>query len=158
MINITGLLAGLLFGFGLALSGMTHAGKVLDFLDIAGHWDPSLLFVLGGAVGMTLLTFRLILRREAPILGDRFHLSHMLKIDRRLIVGALLFGIGWGISGYCPGPAISLLAAPNWEALVFLPAMLLGAILQRIGIAGQLSAWLDGVLPGVRNRRGDLAE
>lgn len=158
MINIAGLLAGLLFGFGLALSGMTHAGKVLDFLDIAGHWDPSLLFVLGGAVGMTLLTFRLILRRKTPLLADRFHLSRLQKVDRPLIAGAFIFGIGWGISGYCPGPAISLLAAPNWEALVFLPAMLLGALLQRIGMAGQKPAWITKSLPGLWNRREDVAE
>jgi uncharacterized membrane protein YedE/YeeE len=131
MFNLASLLAGLLFGFGLALSGMTHATKVLDFLDIAGQWNPGLLFVLGGAVGVTVLAFRFILRRKAPLLANRFDLPQASGIDRPLLVGALMFGIGWGISGYCPGPAISLLAAPNRELWIFLPSMLTGAVLQR---------------------------
>lgn len=130
--NIASLLAGLLFGLGLAVSGMTHPSKVLDFLDIAGRWDPSLVFVLGGAVGVTVLVFRLILRRKVPLFADKFHLSQAQAIDRPLVAGAIVFGIGWGISGYCPGPAISLLAAPNWETWVFLPFMLLGALMQRV--------------------------
>ena len=131
MTNIASLLAGLLFGLGLAVSGMTHASKVLDFLDIAGHWDPSLVFVLGGAVGVTVLVFQLILRRKVPLFASRFDLPQAQDLDRPLVAGAVIFGIGWGISGYCPGPAISLLAAPNWEVWVFLPAMLLGSLLQR---------------------------
>jgi uncharacterized membrane protein YedE/YeeE len=139
MVNLAALFAGLLFGLGLAVSGMTHPGKVLDFLDVAGRWDASLLFVLGGAVGVTVLVFRLILRRKAPLFADGFHLPHAQAIDRPLLAGAVIFGIGWGISGYCPGPAIALLAAPNWEAWVFLPAMLLGALLHRIWIRGQIT-------------------
>jgi uncharacterized membrane protein YedE/YeeE len=129
--HIVSLVAGLLFGLGLAVSGMTHASKVLGFLDVAGDWDPSLLFVLGGAVGVTVLTFRFILRRKAPLFADRFHLSSVRDIDRPLVAGSVIFGIGWGISGYCPGPAIALLAAPNWEAWVFIPSMLLGSMLQK---------------------------
>jgi len=125
------LLAGLMFGFGLALSGMTHTEKVLGFLDLAGHWNPSLLFVLGGAVGVTLISFRFILRRPKPLLADHFVLNKETRIDRPLLLGAALFGIGWGISGYCPGPIVALIAAPNWELWAFLPAALLGAVAEK---------------------------
>ncbi len=125
--NLASWFAGLVFGFGLALSGMTHPEKVLGFLDVAGTWDASLLFVLGGAVGVTLLTFRLVLRQKKPLLAERFFVTKETHIDRPLIVGAILFGIGWGVSGYCPGPAIALIASPNWELWAFLPAAILGA-------------------------------
>jgi hypothetical protein len=130
--NIVGLLTGILFGLGLALSGMTQPQKVLNFLDVTGHWDPSLLFVLGGAVGVTVVTFRFILRRKMPLLGNRYYFSDKIKIDRPLVLGAALFGMGWGIAGYCPGPAVAAMAAPNWEVLVFLPAMLLGIFIQKL--------------------------
>jgi hypothetical protein len=126
MTYLVTLLVGLIFGFGLALSGMTHPEKVLGFLDVAGNWNPSLLFVLGGAVSVTLLSFHFIRKRQKPILANSFNLTDIKKIDRPLIIGSALFGIGWGISGYCPGPAVALLAAPNWELAAFLPAMLLG--------------------------------
>jgi uncharacterized membrane protein YedE/YeeE len=126
------LAAGLLFGLGLAVSGMTHASKVLGFLDVAGDWDPSLLLVLGGAVAVTVVAFRFILRRPAPVLEPAFRLPTARDVDGPLVVGAAIFGIGWGISGYCPGPAIASLAAPNWETWVFLPAVLLGAFLHRV--------------------------
>jgi len=128
---LVSLASGGVFGFGLALSGMTNPDRVLNFLDVAGHWDPSLLFVLGGAVGVTVLIFHFVLRRQAPLLDDQFHITNQTAIDRKLIAGALVFGLGWGISGYCPGPAITLLANPGWEAWVFLPSMLLGLYLQR---------------------------
>jgi len=130
--NLASLLAGLIFGFGLALSGMTHPEKVLNFLDMAGSWDASLLFVLGGAVGVTVVTFRFILRSGKPLLANKFIFTEETRIDRPLILGATLFGIGWGISGYCPGPAIALIAAPNWELLAFLPAMIAGAYLHKL--------------------------
>jgi uncharacterized membrane protein YedE/YeeE len=123
--------AGLLFGFGLALSGMTDPQKVLGFLDVAGHWDASLLFVLGGAVGVTAVAFRFVLRRPAPVLDARFHLPEQKSIDLPLVAGAAVFGVGWGISGYCPGPGIALLAAPSWEAGAFLPGLVLGLLLSR---------------------------
>lgn len=129
--NLASLLAGLLFGFGLALSGMTHPQKVLGFLDVAGPWDASLLFVLGGAVGVTLVSFRFILRLGKPLLAERFIITRETHIDRPMILGATLFGIGWGISGYCPGPAIALIASPNWELLAFLPAAVLGAVAEK---------------------------
>lgn len=125
------LVAGLIFGLGLAMSGMTHAGKVLGFLDVTGHWDPSLLLVLGGAVAVTTVAFPFILRRPAPVLEEKFRLPVARVIDGSLVVGAAIFGIGWGISGYCPGPGIALLAAPGWETWVFIPAVLLGAFLHK---------------------------
>lgn len=124
--------SGLVFGYGLALSGMTNPDKVLDFLDVAGDWDPSLVFVLGGAVVVFAIAFRFILRRSRPLFGQRFELPSARDIDGPLVVGAILFGIGWGISGYCPGPAVASLAAPNWETWVFLPAVLVGALLHRL--------------------------
>lgn len=125
------LVSGLIFGFGLALAGMTNPAKVLGFLDFAGRWNPSLLFVLGGAVGLTLIGFRFVLRRNAPVFDEVFHLPHVVHVDSPLIAGALIFGAGWGISGYCPGPAIALLAAPGQEAWLFLPAMLAGSLLHK---------------------------
>jgi uncharacterized membrane protein YedE/YeeE len=129
--NLSSLLAGLVFGFGLALSGMTHTEKVLGFLDFAGNWNASLLFVLGGAVGVTAISFRFILKRNKPLFADRFYITKETHIDRPLILGATLFGIGWGISGYCPGPAVALIASPNWELLAFLPAAILGAVAEK---------------------------
>lgn len=126
MNHLATLLSGLIFGFGLALSGMTQPKKVLDFLDITGAWDPSLLFVLGGAVGVTVIAFRFIAKLPSPRFDDKFHLSDVRHIDRSLLIGSALFGMGWGISGYCPGPAVALMAAPNWELYVFVPAMLAG--------------------------------
>jgi uncharacterized membrane protein YedE/YeeE len=129
--NLASWLAGLVFGFGLALSGMTHPEKVLGFLDVAGVWDASLLFVLGGAVGVTIVTFRFILKLDKPLLADRFVITKETHIDRPLVIGAMLFGIGWGITGYCPGPAVALLASPNWELWAFLPAAILGAVAEK---------------------------
>jgi uncharacterized membrane protein YedE/YeeE len=125
-------LSGLIFGLGLAVSNMTVPAKVLNFLDVAGNWDPSLLLVLGGAVGVATIAFRLVLKHPRPVFAERFDLSTQTRIDTRLLIGAVIFGVGWGISGYCPGPAIATLWAPDWETLVFVPAMLVGAVLQRI--------------------------
>ncbi len=130
--NFIGLFTGVILGFGLALAGMTQPQKVLNFLDIAGNWDPSLLFVLGGAVGVTVITFRFVLRRKTPIFDTRYYFSDKTQIDRPLILGAILFGIGWGISGYCPGPAVTLIASPSWELWAFLPAMVAGIYMQKL--------------------------
>lgn len=124
-------LSGMVFGAGLALAQMTDPRKVQNFLDLAGAWDPSLLFVLGGAVLLATAGFRLVLRRKAPLLDYRFHLSTHQAIDAPLLLGSALFGIGWGLSGYCPGPAVASLALGNAEALWVVPAMLAGAGLQR---------------------------
>jgi len=123
--------AGVIFGLGLAVSGMTHAAKVLGFLDVTGNWDPSLLLVLGGAVAVTVVAFRPVLRRPAPVLDKAFTLPAAKAIDAPLVVGAAIFGVGWGIGGYCPGPGIALLAAPGWETWVFIPAVLVGAFLHK---------------------------
>jgi uncharacterized membrane protein YedE/YeeE len=131
--KIAALGAGLLFGFGLALAQMTNPLKVLGFLDIRGTWDPSLAFVLGGAVAVSFLSFRYILRRGQPRFGDRFHVTANRRwLEPQLLLGASLFGIGWGISGYCPGPALAQLAAPNAETWEFLPALIVGALISRV--------------------------
>ena len=125
------LVAGVLFGVGLAMSGMTDPQRVLGFLDIFGDFDPALLFVLGGAVAVTSITFRFVLRRQAPVLADTFHISRLQAVDRQLLGGAALFGIGWGIAGYCPGPALAGLGVLSREALWFVPAMVAGALIHR---------------------------
>jgi len=132
---LMGLLAGLLFGLGLAMSGMTDTAKVLGFLDIAGNWDPDLAFVMGGAVLVTLVSFPLVLRRSTPLLGDRFQLPARRDIDVRLLSGAALFGVGWGIYGYCPGPALSALVYGDLNTLAFVLAMLAG-----MALAGRVPA------------------
>lgn len=129
--NLAALASGLVFGLGLAVAGMIDPRKVLAFLDVAGQWDPSLSLVLGSAVVVTFAGYRLALSRRAPVLDWRFHLPAKAKIDVPLITGAVLFGIGWGISGYCPGPAIASMAFANPEALVFLPALAAGSLLRR---------------------------
>ncbi len=129
---IAALVAGALFGVGLAMSGMTDPDKVLGFLDFFGAFDPSLLFVLGGAVTVTLISFRLVLKRAAPQFASRFQLPEARAVDARLLIGAALFGVGWGIAGYCPGPALAGLARLSPEVLWFLPAMLVGALLHRM--------------------------
>lgn len=129
---LAALASGALFGVGLAMSGMTDPRRVLGFLDVAGAFDPTLLFVLGGAVATTLLLFRVVLRRGSPLLADRFQLSSLKHVDRRLLGGAALFGIGWGIAGYCPGPALAGLGVGAIEALWFVPAMLAGMLLHRL--------------------------
>ncbi len=128
---LAGLLAGVTFGFGLSIAEMIDPLKVLGFLDLAGTWDASLLFVLGGAVVAAAVGFRFVLRRPAPLFDDRFHISRASLIDAPLVAGAAIFGIGWGLGGYCPGPAIASLGFGNPEALWFVPAMLAGAGLQR---------------------------
>lgn len=117
---------GLLFGVGLVVSGMSDPAKVLNFLDLFGTFDPSLAFVMGGAVLVAFIGFRLALARQAPVLAPRFQLPTRRDIDARLIVGAALFGIGWGLGGFCPGPAFTALGLAAAGTLVFLPAMIAG--------------------------------
>jgi len=105
--------------------------KVLDFLDVTGNWDPSLALVMAGAVGVTMLAFRFVLKRKQPLFDGEFHLPRLTKLDRRLLVGSGVFGIGWGIGGYCPGPGIAALSAGSVEALVFVAGMALGSVLYR---------------------------
>jgi uncharacterized protein len=117
---------GLLFGWGLLISGMTDPGKVQGFLDLAGSWDPSLAFVMGGAILVGVFAFALAHRRTTTFLGGALHLPKSSQLDRRLLVGALLFGIGWGLAGFCPGPGVVAMAAGEMKALVFVGAMLAG--------------------------------
>lgn len=131
-LSLAALASGALFGIGLAMSGMTDPRRVLGFLDLFGDFDPTLMFVLGGAVATTMLLFRFVLRRGSPVLADTFHVSNLQHIDRRLLGGAAIFGIGWGIAGYCPGPALAGLGAGSVEALWFVPAMLAGLLLHRL--------------------------
>lgn len=124
--ELVALASGLLFGAGLAAAGMTDPAKVLAFLDVLGAWDPTLMVVMGGAVGVSAVAYRLAFSRPAPLFEARFYLPTRLDIDRRLVVGALLFGVGWGLFGYCPGPAIAALVYGNPEAFLFVGAMLAG--------------------------------
>jgi uncharacterized membrane protein YedE/YeeE len=129
---LAALVSGALFGLGLAMSGMTDPRRVLGFLDVVGHFDPTLLFVLGGSVTTTLVLFRFVLRRPHPVFAEVFHLPKRDAIDSRLLLGAGIFGIGWGLAGYCPGPALAGLGIGSVEALWFVPAMLAGMLLQRL--------------------------
>ncbi|MDQ0348028.1 DUF6691 family protein [Ancylobacter vacuolatus] len=117
---------GVLFGLGLIVSGMSNPAKVLNFLDLAGTFDPSLAFVMGGAVVVAFIGFRLVLRRDTPLMAPRFQLPTRSDIDARLIVGPALFGIGWGLGGFCPGPAFTALGLAAPGTLAFIPAMLAG--------------------------------
>ena len=123
--------SGALFGLGLAMSGMTDANRVLGFLDVFGAFDMSLIFVLGGAVMTTLILFRVVLKRSTPVFADRFQISTQKRVDAKLLGGAAMFGIGWGIAGYCPGPALAGLGVGSVEALWFVPSMLGGILLHR---------------------------
>lgn len=127
--TLIALVAGLLFGLGLAISQMIDPTRVLGFLDVAGVWDPTLLFVLGGAVGVTLITFRFILRQPNPLFAAGFQLPTKQDIDAPLIIGSALFGIGWGISGYCPGPGITALMLGTLNPLLFVIALVAGSYL-----------------------------
>ncbi len=128
---LAGLACGVLFGVGLAISRMIDPAKVLGFLDVAGDWDPSLALVLIGAVAVSALAFRAIRRRPRPLLDARFHLPARKDVDARLVAGASVFGIGWGLVGFCPGPALAALALGLWQPAVFVAAMLAGMALYR---------------------------
>ncbi len=130
--GIAALLAGLLFGAGLAVSGMLIPDKVLNFLDIAGHWDPSLAFVMGGAIAVTLPGFYLVTKRERPVLAEVFSLPSATEIDAKLLIGAALFGLGWGLSGLCPAPALVNIATGLGDVLMFVAAMVAGMLLHKV--------------------------
>lgn len=131
MIGFAALIAGLLFGFGLAVSQMVNALKVLAFLDVFGAWDPSLALVMGGAIAVTMPGFYLLKKLERPVFTPRFQWPERRDIDRKLLAGAAIFGVGWGLAGYCPGPAIggialSLRGELFWEPFYFVAAMVVG--------------------------------
>lgn len=125
------LIAGLVFGTGIALAGMISPAKVLNFFDLAGHWDPSLAFVMGGAVVVTFIGYRLAWRRQKPLLDTRFHLPVSNSIDRSLIAGSAIFGVGWGIAGFCPGGAIPAVGLGQPDALLFVGSMIVGILVAR---------------------------
>lgn len=124
--NFISFIVGVLFSIGLGLSGMTQPQKVIGFLDIFGAWDGSLIFVMGGAVGFHLITYKLIRRRKTPLLDTQWHVPTNKDISLRLILGALLFGAGWGLAGYCPGPAVTSLVTGHNQTILFVAAMLIG--------------------------------
>jgi uncharacterized protein len=125
------LASGFLFAIGLGVSEMTRPEKVIGFLDVFGHWDPSLAFVMGGAVAVYAVAYRFSQRWEAPKFAPRFRVPNNRTIDRRLLGGAALFGAGWGLAGFCPGPGIVAAAAGVTPALYFLPSLLVGMFLHR---------------------------
>lgn len=128
MLRVFEFLAGLLFGLGLILSGMTNPAKVLGFLDLFGQWDPSLAFVMGGAILVGVFAFTLAKNRTTNFFGGALHLPKVNHIDKRLVIGSLMFGVGWGLAGFCPGPVLVSMAAGHEKALIFVLAMLVGMV------------------------------
>jgi len=129
MQRITEFLIGLVFGLGLILSGMTNPAKIIGFLDLAGNWDPSLALVMGGAVVVSFLAFRVLRKRGRGLTGCELHIPTSTQIDKRLILGSLAFGAGWGLAGFCPGPALVAASAGYAQAIVFVIAMLAGMLI-----------------------------
>ena len=129
---ITALATGLILGLGLILSGMTDPSKVIGFLDLAGLWDPSLAFVMGGAILVGVVAFQFARRREKSLLGEVMRLPTARQVDCRLVLGSLAFGAGWGLAGYCPGPALVAVAQGGVQPLIFVAAMLAGMALYEI--------------------------
>jgi len=126
-----GYLIGLVFGVGIALSGMMNPAKVLNFFDVAGTWDPSLIFVMGGALAVTAIGYRLVFGRDRPLIDDHFHLPKASAIDARLVGGSALFGIGWGTAGFCPGGALPAIGTGRPEVFIFIAALLVGILATR---------------------------
>lgn len=129
MLKVTAFFAGLIFGFGLLLAGMANPAKVLAFLDVSGTWDPSLALVMAGAISVAVIPLNWARRNRQSLLGARMQLPVKTQLDARLIVGSLVFGIGWGIAGICPGPAVATLLTGHWKILIFLSALLAGMYL-----------------------------
>lgn len=129
MLKLTAFVAGLLFGFGLLLAGMANPRKVLAFLDLAGAWDPSLALVMIGAIGTAIVPLTWARQQSRSLLGSPMQLPVKRELDPRLIGGSLVFGIGWGIAGICPGPAVAILLSGHWQVIVFVLAMLAGMLL-----------------------------
>ncbi len=127
-------LAGLLFGLGIMISGMANPAKVINFFDLAGSWDPSLIFVMGGALVTTFIGYRVVLARKRPWLAERFYLPSNNTIDTRLIAGAAIFGIGWGIAGFCPGGALPTLGTGRADVVLFVATMLAGILITRAAL------------------------
>ena len=126
---------GLIFGIGISISGMANPAKVLNFFDVAGNWDPSLIFVMGGALVVTFVGYRLVLRRTTPMLDAKFHLPENRHLDARLLGGAAVFGIGWGIAGFCPGGALPALGTGRFEVIAFVAALIAGIFAAKVLMA-----------------------
>lgn len=131
--NLVALGCGLLFAAGLGISGMTDPRRVVAFLDVAGAWDPSLMLVMVGAIAVNAAAYRWVLRARAPLLAQRFRITTKRRVDARLVGGAAMFGVGWGLSGYCPGPALVAAVSLNADTLVFASAMLAGMAVHAAG-------------------------
>jgi uncharacterized membrane protein YedE/YeeE len=129
--DVIALVSGLVFALGLGIAGMTDPARVLAFLDIAGDWNPNLALVMAAGIAVVLPIHRLLLRRKAPLIADAFHWPTRSDIDRPLLLGAVMFGVGWGLAGYCPGPALVGLVGLQPGVLVFVAAMALGMVLHR---------------------------
>lgn len=125
-------LIGLIFGVGISISGMANPAKVLNFFDVAGSWDPSLAFVMGGALIVTFIGYRVVLKRPAPLLDGRFHLPARRDVDLPLIAGSATFGIGWGIAGFCPGGALPALGTGQAEVVIFVAALIGGIVIAKL--------------------------
>jgi uncharacterized membrane protein YedE/YeeE len=136
MRNILTFLIGILFGTGISMSGMANPAKVINFFDIAGAWDPSLGFVMGGAVVVAFIGYRLVLRRPTPVFELSFDIPQNRRLDARLLTGAGIFGLGWGIAGFCPGGALPALGTLNAEVITFVAALIAGMLVTRV-----LSDW-----------------
>ena len=130
--NIVALLTGILFGVGLGVAQMIDPNKIRNFLDIAGNWDASLMFVLAAALVTSFVAFKIILKQKAPRFADAFAVPTQNNIDRSLLIGATLFGVGWGVAGYCPGPGFAALALGSWEPIVFVLTMAVGFAMHRL--------------------------
>lgn len=130
--NVVSLISGLLFAIGLGVAGMTQPTKVVGFLDITGAWDPSLAFVMVGAIAVHFVAFRVVLKRPSPVFGGSFQIPTRRDIDPRLVAGAAIFGVGWGIAGFCPGPGLVSVMTGGAASLIFIGAMLAGMMLFKI--------------------------
>ncbi|MEY9626324.1 DUF6691 family protein [Sinorhizobium fredii] len=135
---VASIICGLIFGAGLVISDMVNPARVLAFLDVAGNWDPSLAFVMGGALIPSALAYIIRGRRSAPLFDSRFYVPANASIDWKLVAGAALFGLGWGLVGLCPGPAIAALSTGRWEAVLFVAAMLVGMSAYRFSLGRRL--------------------
>jgi uncharacterized membrane protein YedE/YeeE len=136
---LSAFIAGLLFGSGLILSGMSNPAKVLAFLDVAGRWDPSLLFVMVGAILVAAIAFRVGGARARTVFGGTIHMPGAARVDGRLVFGSVVFGVGWGLVGYCPGPALTSLGVGGWPTLLFVAAMIAGMAV--FEVSERIAAW-----------------
>jgi uncharacterized membrane protein YedE/YeeE len=133
------ILAGMIFGAGLTLSDMVNPARILNFLDVAGGWDPTLIFVMAGGFAVTMLGYKFVFRRKSPLFADKFNLPIQRQIDLPLVGGAALFGVGWGLAGICPGPALTDIVILEPKVFLYIAAMLVGMIVARV-FQGRLSA------------------